>query len=91
MEYVREIINSEKLRGVVDLPLALQGREVEITVLPAIVSFTKTTAEAVAEEERERREAFEKFKTLRGCVDKGWTVEKIRDERLRRQVCEPFN
>jgi hypothetical protein len=36
MEYIREVVDSEKLSGLFDLPFSLRGCEVEVTVLPVL-------------------------------------------------------
>jgi len=36
MEYIREVVDSEKLSEIFDLPFSLRGREVEVTILPVL-------------------------------------------------------
>jgi hypothetical protein len=59
MDTLRTIVNSERLTAIVDLPVELQNREVEIIILPVQkepVKPEKTTVESLefSEEDMER-------------------------------------
>ena len=42
MDYIHQIINSNKLDGIFDLPVSLKGKTVEVIILPVPAAIEKT-------------------------------------------------
>ena len=82
MEYVRQVVESSVLLGVISLPVSFQNRKVEIIVRPVIENKIKPVINDKMLDEMMEGSITQ---SLIGSVpDSGASLDEIRAERLRR-------